>query len=207
MVKFTHANLQLIIDSSEKYGVFSGTDEQVLHTDERLPGSDEVIENNDVPLWRNIVCGENGADAVTVGRKGAIVAERQAEMFADFLGDHRGEVALLVSAFRCGDYRVVFGREERADDRPNEWSDIVGEEVHHIIISLNVGEGAAIDRLFPDLANASPTRNSSVHKPQRECNIPTTSRIWYGGAILFISHRVTRIKIITTDYQIVTSAS
>ena len=133
-------------------------EQEVLHRNERLPGCYEVIENNDVPLWRNIVCGENGADAVAVGSKGAIVVERQAEMFAEFLGDHRGEVALLVSAFGCGDYRVVFGREERADDRPNERSDIVGEEVHHIIISLNVGEGSPIDRLFPkgDEENASP---------------------------------------------------
>ena len=59
----------------------------------------------------------------------------------------------------------------------------------------------------PDFVNASPTRNRPVHKPQRECNISTTSRIGYGGAILFISHRVTRIKIITADYQVVTSAS
>ena len=61
--------------------------------------------------------------------------------------------------------------------------------------------------LIPDFVNASPTRNRPVHKPQRECNISTTSRIGYGGAILFISHRVTRIKIITADYQVVTSAS
>ena len=60
---------------------------------------------------------------------------------------------------------------------------------------------------FPDFVNASPTRNRPVHKPQRECNISTTSRIGYGGAILFISHRVTRIKIITADCQVVTSAS
>ena len=89
-------------------------------------------------------------------------------MFAEFLGDHRGEVALLVSAFWCGDYRVVFGREERADDRPNERSDIVGEEVHHIIISLNVGEGTPIDRLFPkgDEENASPV--GDAHTVWRE---------------------------------------
>lgn len=31
--------------------------------------------------------------------------------------------------------------------------------------------------------------------------------VGYGGAILFVSQRVTRMKIITSDYQTVTSAS
>ena len=97
-----------------------------------MPGRYEIIESNYVPLWRNVVCGENGANAVTVGRKGAIVVERQAEMFADFLGDHRGEVALLVSAFGCGDNSIVFGRKERADDRPNERSNIVGDDDQNV---------------------------------------------------------------------------
>ncbi len=57
---------------------------------------------------------------------------------------------------------------------------------------------------FPDFVNASPTRNSLTHKPQRERDILKTSRIGYGGAILFISQRVTQTKIITSDYQIVT---
>ena len=38
-------------------------EQKILHTDERLPGRYEIIENNNVPLWRDIVCGENGADA------------------------------------------------------------------------------------------------------------------------------------------------
>ena len=59
---------------------------------------------------------------------------------------------------------------------------------------------------FPDFVNASPTRNSLTHKPQRERDILKTSRIGYGGAILFISQRVTQTKIITSDYQIVTFA-
>ena len=59
---------------------------------------------------------------------------------------------------------------------------------------------------FPDFVNASPTRNSLTHKPQRERDILKTSRIGYGGAILFISQRVTQTKIITSDYQIVTAA-
>ena len=60
--------------------------------------------------------------------------------------------------------------------------------------------------VFPDFVNASPTRNSLTHKPQRERDILKTSRIGYGGAILFISQRVTQTKIITSDYQIVTFA-
>ena len=64
---------------------------------------------------------------------------------------------------------------------------------------------AALD-IFPDFVNASPTRNSLTHKPQRERDILKTSRIGYGGAILFISQRVTQTKIITSDYQIVTFA-
>ena len=59
---------------------------------------------------------------------------------------------------------------------------------------------------FSDFVNASPTRNSLTHKPQRERDILKTSRIGYGGAILFISQRVTQTKIITSDYQIVTFA-
>ena len=59
---------------------------------------------------------------------------------------------------------------------------------------------------FPDFVNASPTRNSLTHKPQRERDILKTSRIGYGDAILFISQRVTQTKIITSDYQIVTFA-
>ena len=59
---------------------------------------------------------------------------------------------------------------------------------------------------IPDFVNASPTRNSLTHKPQRERDILKTSRIGYGGAILFISQRVTQTKIITSDYQIVTFA-
>ena len=60
--------------------------------------------------------------------------------------------------------------------------------------------------LLPDFVNASPTRNSLTHKPQRERDILKTPRIGYGGAILFISQRVTQTKIITSDYQIVTFA-
>lgn len=59
---------------------------------------------------------------------------------------------------------------------------------------------------YPDFVNASLTRNSLPHKPQRERDILKTSRIGYGGAILFISQRVTQTKIITSDYQIVTVA-
>lgn len=70
------------------------------------------------------------------------------------------------------------------------------------------GAGRSFDAIPspPDFVNASPTRNSSVHKPQRECNIITTPRrVW--GAILFVSQRVTRMKIITSDYQVVTNTS
>ena len=59
--------------------------------------------------------------------------------------------------------------------------------------------------LLPDFVNASPTRNSLTQKPQREREILKTSRKVYGGAILFISHRVTQTKIITSDYQVVTA--
>ena len=38
--------------------------QKILHTDERLPCRYEIIENNDVPLWWDIVSGENGADAM-----------------------------------------------------------------------------------------------------------------------------------------------
>ena len=58
----------------------------------------------------------------------------------------------------------------------------------------------------PDFVIAYPTRNSLTHEPQRERDILKTSRIGYGGAILFISQRVTQTKIITSDYQIVTVA-
>ena len=57
--------------------------------------------------------------------------------------------------------------------------------------------------IFPDFVNASPTRNSLTHKPQRERDILKTSRIGYGGAILFISQRVIQTEIITSDYQVV----
>lgn len=58
----------------------------------------------------------------------------------------------------------------------------------------------------PDFVIVSPTKNSLTHKPQRERNILTTSRIGYGDSILFISQHVTQTKIITPDYQVVTSA-
>lgn len=57
---------------------------------------------------------------------------------------------------------------------------------------------------FPDFVNASPTRNSLTHKPQRERDILKTSRKVMGGAILFISQHATQTKIITSDYQLVT---
>ncbi len=75
----------------------------------------------------------------------------------------------------------------------------------HFVGSFKIGSGFPI-RVFPDFVNASPTRNSLTHKPQRERDILKTSRIGYGGAILFISQRVTQTKIITSDYQIVTFA-
>ena len=58
----------------------------------------------------------------------------------------------------------------------------------------------------PDFVIAYPTGNSLTHEPQRERDILKTSRIGYGGAILFISQRVTQTKIITSDYQMVTVA-
>lgn len=39
----------------------------------------------------------------------------------------------------------------------------------------------AVTVLLPDFVNASPTRNCSVHKPQREHNILTTSRKGMGA--------------------------
>ena len=60
-------------------------------------------------------------------------------MFADFFGDHRGEVALLVATLGRGDYRVVLGREEGADDLLDERCDVVGEVAHHSIVALDVG--------------------------------------------------------------------
>ena len=59
---------------------------------------------------------------------------------------------------------------------------------------------------YPDFVNASLTRNSLPHKPQRERDILKTSRKVMGGAILFISQHATQTKIITSDYQVVTAA-
>lgn len=69
-------------------------------------------------------------------------------------------------------------------------------------------EQAEVDAYFqdPDFVNASPTRNSLTHKPQRERDIIKTSRKVMGGAVLSISQRVTQTKIITSDYQVVTAA-
>lgn len=56
---------------------------------------------------------------------------------------------------------------------------------------------------YPDFVNASPTRNSLTHKPQRERDILKTSRrLW--GRYFIISQHATQTKIITSDYQLVT---
>ena len=57
---------------------------------------------------------------------------------------------------------------------------------------------------YPDFVNASLTRNSLPHKPQRERDILKTSRRLWGR--LSISQHTTQTKIITSDYQIVTAA-
>ena len=75
-----------------------------------------------------------------------------------------------------------------------------------LITDLSKKEVRAISLTSPDFVIAYPTRNSLTHEPQRERDILKTSRIGYGGAILFISQRVTQTKIITSDYQIVTVA-
>ena len=57
---------------------------------------------------------------------------------------------------------------------------------------------------YPDFVNASLTRNSLPHKPQRERDILKTSRKVIGA--LFYSILSMSPKIITSDYQIVTAA-
>lgn len=53
------------------------------------------------------------------------------------------------------------------------------------------GAGRSFDAIPspPDFVNASPTRNSSVHKPQRECNIITTPRMVWGRYFIRFSAR------------------
>lgn len=58
---------------------------------------------------------------------------------------------------------------------------------------------------YPDFVNASLTRNS-LPTNLNENAIFSIPLVGYGDAILFISHRVTQTKIITSDYQVVTAA-
>lgn len=58
---------------------------------------------------------------------------------------------------------------------------------------------------YPDFVNASLTRNSLPHKPQRERDILNTSRRLWGRYFIQFSACHPN-EIITSDYQIVTAA-
>ena len=119
--------LNFIINSGEEHAVLAEWNEKILHRNKRLPGSNEVVKDNDVAMRRNIVRREHRSHTVLWGSESAVLEERQTELLGNANGNERGEVAHLVATLRRSHHRIVIGREKRAENRAYKRHNVVGK--------------------------------------------------------------------------------
>ena len=87
-----------------------------MHAHEGLACSDEVVEDYDVAMRRDVVRSENSADAMLGWSESAILEERQPKLLSDGYADQRGEITFFVTTLRSGDDCEIVCGEETADD-------------------------------------------------------------------------------------------
>ena len=124
--------------------------EQSSHRGKCLPGSNEIVEHDDVTLFRQNIQRKHSIHSLFGATRSHIFVEWNAELLGDHFRDTSCKVLRQMSAFRRGNHSPIAIRQIVPEHFLYNRNNAISEELHHIIISLYFSKRATIKRLLPN---------------------------------------------------------
>ena len=121
----------------------------IAHRFQRGASSNEVVENDAVRLFGEIVHGEHRPDTLLGMTESNILVERNIQLLSYQLADTSSEVLDEMATFGSGDDAPRPCVQLLTEDVTYQWRDAISEERHHTIVALDIRQRSAIQRLLP----------------------------------------------------------
>ena len=121
----------------------------IAHSLQRGASSNEVVEDDAVRLFGEIVHGEHRPDTLLGMTEGNILVERNVKLLSYQLADTSSEVLNEMATFGSGDNTPCPRVQFLTEDVTDKWRDAISEERHHAVVALYIRQRSAIQRLLP----------------------------------------------------------
>lgn len=121
----------------------------IAHSLQRRASSNEVVEDDAVRLFWEIVHGEHRPDTLLGMAESNIFVERNVQLGGNQLADASGEVLDEMATFGRGDDTPRPRVQYLTEDVMYQWRDAISKERHHRVVALDIRQRSAIQRLLP----------------------------------------------------------
>ena len=121
----------------------------IAHSLQRRASSNEVVEDDAVRLFGEIVHSEHRPDTLLGMAESNILVERDVQLGSNHFADASGEVLDEMATFGSGDDTPRPRVQLLTEDVTYQWRDAISEERHHTIVALDIRQRSAIQRLLP----------------------------------------------------------
>ena len=116
----------------------------IAHSLQRRASSNEVVEDDAVRLFGEIVHGEYRPDTLLGMAEGNILVERNIQPLSYQLADTSSEVLDEMATFGSGDDTPCPRVQLLTEDVTDKWRDAISEERHHTVVALDIRQRSAI---------------------------------------------------------------
>ena len=116
----------------------------IAHRFQRGACSNEVVEDDAVRLFGEIVHGEHRPDTLLGMAEGNILVERNVQLLSYQLADTSSEVLHEMATFGSSDDTPRPRVQLLTEDVTDKWRDAISEERHHTVVALDIRQCSAI---------------------------------------------------------------
>ena len=118
----------------------------IAHCFQRRACSNEVVEDDAVRLFGEIVHGEHRLDTLLGMAESNILVERNVQLLSYKFADTSSEVLDEMATFGSGDNTLCPRVQLLTEDVTDKWRDAISEECHHTVVALYIRQRSAIER-------------------------------------------------------------
>lgn len=121
----------------------------IAHCLQRGASSNEVVEDDAVRLFGEIVHGEHRPYTLLGMAESDILVERDVQLGSNHFADASGEVLDEMATFGSGDDTPRPRVQLLTEDVTYQGRDAISKERHHTVVALYIRQRSAIQRLLP----------------------------------------------------------
>ena len=121
----------------------------IAHSLQRRASSNEVVEDDAVRLFGEIVHSEHRPYTLLGMAESDILVERDVQLGSNHFADASGEVLDEMATFGSGDDTPRPRVQLLTEDVTYQGRDAISKERHHTVVALYIRQRSAIQRLLP----------------------------------------------------------